>query len=74
MLTNTQKPKQYALMSPPSAASDRLSNRLEPGSQPADHLEKEMISRIIPPEIEAAQQLLAQISVRIVTQRRTNEK
>jgi hypothetical protein len=75
MLMNTKKSNQHSSISPPSTVSVGLSNRLEPDSQPAEHFENEIISRIVPPEIEAAQQLLARISVRIVTQKRgTNEK
>ena len=74
MLTNAQKLKQHLSISPPSAVSVGLSNSLDAGLQLEEHLDKEMISRISPPAKEAAQQLLAGIAVRIVTQRRTDEK
>ena len=47
MLMNTKKPKRHSSISPPSTVSVGLSNRLEPESQPAEHLQKEMISRIV---------------------------
>jgi hypothetical protein len=74
MLTNAKKTKQHSSISPGSAVSVGLSNKLDTASQPEKEVGQEMITRIPQPEIEAAQQLLARIAVRIVTQRRTDEK
>jgi hypothetical protein len=74
MLMNAKKPKQHSSISPASAVSIGLSNELDTESQPQKELGQEMITRIPHPEIEAAQQLLARIAVRIVTRRRTDEK
>ena len=74
MLRNAQKPKPYPLMSPPSAVSVGLSNRLDAGWRPEKQVGQELITRIPPPEIEATQRLLARIAVRIITQRRRDEK
>ena len=74
MLMNAKKPKQHSSISPASAVSVGLSNKLDTESRPQKEVGQEMITRIPPPEMQAAQQLLARIAVRIVTQRRRDEK
>ena len=74
MLMNAEKPKQHSSISPAFAVSVGLSNELDTESRPQKEPGQEMITRIPHPEMQVAQQLLARIAVRIVTQSRTDEK
>jgi len=74
MLMNARKSKQHSSISPPSAVSAGLSNRFDTGLRAEEQLHQETVTRVVQPEIEAAQRLLARIAARIVTQRRRNER
>ena len=72
MLTNTEQPKDQSSTSRPFGASGRSPRASERGSRPEKEIGREMTASA--PEIQAAQQLLARIAVRIVTEKKPDEQ
>lgn len=72
MLTNTEKLKHQSSTSRPFGTSGRSSRALKQRSRPETEIGREITPAA--PEIQAAQQLLAQIAAKIVTQRKSNDQ
>ena len=70
MLMNTEKLKHQSSTSQSFGISDRSSLVSEQGSPPEKEIGNEITAA---PQIQAAQQLLARIAVRIVTQKAQHE-
>ena len=67
MLTTMRKATYQSSMSKPFGASDESCSLSKNGSPPDKHPTQETAISDSPPEIQAAQKLLAQIAVRIMT-------
>ena len=67
MLTNMRNTTYQSLMSKPFGALDESCSLSKNGSPPDKHPTQETAISDSPPEIQAAQKLLAQIAVRIMT-------
>jgi hypothetical protein len=67
MLTTMRKATYQSSMSKPFGASDESCSLSKNGSPPDKHPTQETAISDSPPEIQAAQKVLAQIAVRIMT-------
>jgi 3-oxoacyl-ACP reductase-like protein len=74
MLTTMRKAINQSSMSKPFGASDESCSPSKNGSPPTKNQNQDMITRDYPQEIQAAQQILARIAVKILTRRKTDEE
>jgi hypothetical protein len=74
MLTIMKKTKYQSSMSKPFEASDESCSLSKNGSPPAKHPAQETTISDSPPEIQAAQQILARIAVKILIRRKADEQ
>jgi hypothetical protein len=74
MLTTMRKSTYQSSISKPFGASDESCSLSKNGSPPAKHPTQETAISDSPPEIQAAQQMLARIAVKILTRRKTDEE
>jgi hypothetical protein len=74
MLTTMKKTKYQSSISKRYGASDESCSLSRNGSPPAKHPSQETAISDSPPGIQEAQKILAQIAVKILTRRKTNEQ
>jgi hypothetical protein len=73
MLVKMKKPKRQSSNSKRLERSAAASGAFKIGLPPTREIEQETIAKQVRPQIKAAQQLIARIAARIVTERKADE-